>query len=612
MNIIKEAFTHKIEDPDSLLNFYEMFFNRINILNFDFNLLMIMNWLGDNILYSLGFYATLIIFIVANTIFFILLLNFDFRDYNENNKYGIWKFVHLLSIYIVIFVGLGGSSLLSQRIFTEFLKKIGEYLKQSKEFTEEINKRRLEALDSPSPSASESESRSGSESDDYEDDEESGEIDDYEEEDEKNDSEEYSKSKKEEKINDGKIKENKEYKDKKNKENNEQKNKGYKDNKNKENNNEIIEDSKKERKSKEESMSKENKETKQLKTNTKFNSFFWVSLVTIFAYIFNFTLNLIILQYKEERDEKINNETYAEYNETFIYEEYNNTNITKIIYDKIYDSDQYFFFYVYLSYYLLFTILTIILYTIIISCFFVDESINNVLKEEVKEKMIPLKTIKNSEDKSKNHKDDKDNNKEEVLIGDKKIDEVKKIKSIKDIKDAEKDNNKNKNSYTICKFCGYFYYCATTNKKEKQSCIKKFLYGVKDFFVLICKSLLDCCNATLCHIINVILCGEEEKCVCNCECCGCEKIKYNKISENFCFCYKEKRKYKWFHDYISSQVQKDIIPYVLQYFLLSLIIIAFDKKFIDFKVKSAKGQKTLYDEDFSTEDYLNNLNDYKK
>ena len=52
-NIIKEAFTHKIEDPDSLFNFYEMFFNRINILNFDFNLLMIMNWLGDNILYSL-------------------------------------------------------------------------------------------------------------------------------------------------------------------------------------------------------------------------------------------------------------------------------------------------------------------------------------------------------------------------------------------------------------------------------------------------------------------------------------------------------------------------------------------------------------------------------
>ena len=542
-NIIKEAFTHKIEDPDSLFNFYEMFFNRINILNFDFNLLMIMNWLGDNILFSLWFYGTIIIFIIANTIFFILLLNFDFRDYNENNKYGIWKFVHLLFIYIVIFVGLGGSSLLSQRIFTEFLKIFGEYVNQSKEIAEEINKRRLEAINSPSSSAS----GSGSESDDYEDDEESGEIDDYEEEDEKNDSDEYSKNKKEGKINDGKIKENK---DKKNKENNEQKNKEHKDNKIKENNNEIIEDNKKKRKSKEEPINKENEETKQLKTNSKFRSFFWVSFITIFAYIFNFTINLEILKYKEERDEKINNETYAEYNETFIYEEYNNTNITKIIYEKIYDNDQYFFFYIYLSYYLIFTILTIILYAIIISCCFVDEKINNALKEEMIEKMIPLKTIKNNEDKSKKDKDDKDNNnKEELLIEDKKSDELKKIKSIKDKKNAEKDNNKNKNSYKICKFCGYFYYCATTNKKEEQPCWKKFLYGVKDFFVLICKSILDCCNTTLCHIINVILCGEEEKCVCNCECCGCEKINYNKISENFCFCYKEERKHKWFHDY---------------------------------------------------------------
>ena len=60
---------------------------------------------------------------------FVMLYNFDFINYNENNKYSLWKFVQLLLCYIVIFIGVGGSSLLSQTIFFELFKKYKQWEK---------------------------------------------------------------------------------------------------------------------------------------------------------------------------------------------------------------------------------------------------------------------------------------------------------------------------------------------------------------------------------------------------------------------------------------------------------------------------------------------------
>ena len=299
-----------------------------------------------------------------------------------------------------------------------------------------------------------------------------------------------------------------------------------------------------------------------------------------------------------------------------MYGDLNNTNITKIINDKIYEIDRSFFFYVYLSYYVIFTVAPIIVYWIMTSCCFSTPKENTSNENKLKEKIIALVEIQTKDHKKhkkdKKEKEDNESKKEELIKIEDKDEKKDIIKHLNTVKEEEKNKNKNKNSYTICKFCGFFYYSATTNKKEEYPCLKKFLFGVKDFFVLICNSFLDCCDKTLCNVLNTIFCGEEDICKCNCGCCGCDKINYNKISENFCFCYKEKRKYKWFHDYITSQVQKDIVPYVLEYCLLGLIIIAFDKKFIDFKVKIKKDAKTFFDDGFSSEDYWNNLNDFKK
>ena len=139
------------------------------------------------------------------------------------------------------------------------------------------------------------------------------------------------------------------------------------------------------------------------------------------------------------------------------------------------------------------------------------------------------------------------------------------------------------NSYTICKICGYFYFSETTNYRGDIPFYKRFWYSIRDFCVLNFKSLLHCCKITFCNVLNIICCGGGDKF--NCECCSSNfnSKEYNKVSENFCYFYKEKRKYKWFHDYITSEIQEEIFPYVLEYFLLGLVNIAFQKKFNEFE-----------------------------
>ena len=156
LNCIKELFTDKIEEPDSLFNFYEIIFQNSKILTINFDLIMIMNFLGNRMLYSWGFIITSFIFIFINCAFFILLYNFNFIEYNENNKYSIWKFLYLIGLYILIFIGLGGSSLLSHTIITELFKKSANeeekendsndnYIEQQNEFNESNNDKSLDA-----------------------------------------------------------------------------------------------------------------------------------------------------------------------------------------------------------------------------------------------------------------------------------------------------------------------------------------------------------------------------------------------------------------------------------------------------------------------------------
>ena len=522
-NCIKEIFTYKVEDPDKLFNFYDIFFEEVNMLNLDFDLMMIMNWLGSHFLDTCGFVATTIIFIIVNFGYFVMLYNFDFIKYNEDNKYNFWKFMQLLLCYIVIFIGVGSSSLLSQSVFFELFKKYKQWEKEKIKEDDNII----------------------------------------------NDEEENQQVAKE--AND-------------NPDNTDNSLNNDNNNGNLENNNLIIElqsikdfikiGKKKNKRNKSFRESKLEKIRNKIK-KTRLGAFFLITLITFLSFFFNFYINLEILKYRNKKDEK----SYKTNNATFILEyinalnnEFNNTN------QDLYERDKKFFFNIYLFYYLVCMIASIILYSIIMCCCLRKK------KEEKEEKKEDTKWILINEDQlsidqvMKDYAEKKRNPSMDPNI----------------LRNIEKD--KTIQSYTVCNCCGFFYFSEKNNFRGNFNCCLKFLFCLKDCFVLNCKSLIDCCNVTFCHVLkNVFCCGNDDY-NCECECC-CDKISYSKQSERFCFCYQEKRKYKWFHDYITSQIQKDLAPYVLEYFILGLLIISFQKQFIGFRVDVPKNDISIFDED---------------
>jgi len=147
LNCIMETFTTKIEDPNSLFNFYRIFFDNVNTLNIKFDLMMIMNWLGYRILDSFGFLFTSIAFILINLGLFVALYNFNFLEVNENNKYSLWKFIQLISCYLLIFIGVGSSSLLSQKIFIDLYKKYEDFNKKENEIEKDNDKDKADKED---------------------------------------------------------------------------------------------------------------------------------------------------------------------------------------------------------------------------------------------------------------------------------------------------------------------------------------------------------------------------------------------------------------------------------------------------------------------------------
>ena len=92
--------------------------------------------------------------------------------------------------------------------------------------------------------------------------------------------------------------------------------------------------------------------------------------------------------------------------------------------------------------------------------------------------------------------------------------------------------------------------------REKPGCECLKLFG---------KSCKDCCEEM---VFDRKLNPDTE---CNlCCCCKYDSVDYEKNEEFFCFCYKEKRKFKWFSEYISSDSQKKIIPKLIGYIFLQI------------------------------------------
>ena len=173
----------------------------------------------------------------------------------------------------------------------------------------------------------------------------------------------------------------------------------------------------------------------------------------------------------------------------------------------------------------------------------------------------------------------------------------------------EKQKNENGNKYRVCEICGYTIYSENIVLNLNPPCC--------ECCKLLCGTCLNCVNmalSSLCCCLN-----KEEKDEFNCCYCCCEKNDkiYKKNNEFFCYCYQAKRKQNWFNKFITSEIQKKIFPYMLEYFFLQFLTIGFEKQYYAIPIKEFKPSfnETEYHQTFYTwgsglkrEDWFNFIN----
>ena len=546
-----------INDYIKEYEYYSMLNNDTKKETFDFSLTMFMAFLGDAFLKAKGFRISFSVLAVLNIGAMVLISNFSFEDYDhDENTYSLFKMLYILLIWLLLFIGVGASALLSQQIIIDSNYKYDEYI-------EEINKKSKEKFKKIKIKMKKKKQGKGKHKEiqgsDYK--EELNFVKDFElfpEEKEQKESDDQIKTdeQKEKEIKNDehdKLTVNPEISLEFNEDNDKYKikkkytqeiniktiAKDFYDIKNKDEylirsgtlttSNVILDENEIEKRiHKKKSIKEDNKKKKK---KDSFNSFFMVCITTILGYFLKYIVNISLIglssKYHMENMNHINfiinnqsigkkcNQT--ELNITCIEEIFNEKNLSKtdsILFDSLinYISHSEYknkpVFYNLIFIYILTLILSIILYSIFV-CIFVKE----------KEK---------------------------------------------------KDGNDKGNKYSVCEICGYTIYSEDIilEKSPKCECCQ----------LLCCGTCQNCLNM----VIGSVLCclsneDKKEINICKCsQCCDKNKINYKKKKEYFCYCYQAKRKQNWFNKFLTSDTQKKIFPYMLEYFYLQFLSIAFE------------------------------------
>ena len=600
-----------INDINNNYNFYNLLLKNSKNDTFDFNLMMLMAFLGDICFKSLGFIASTSIFGVINIISFFLITNFSFYDYNpENNAYSIFKIIYLFICWLLLFIGVGSSALFSQHIIIEsydkynkhlvklnqktknlwgekmeniILKKLERkmvkdlaYKKELEEIKIDENEEKKEELDEKEENIKKDINNGGEEEKEKENIiEDQLKISKNEEEDivlketelnkERKDEDKIIISKNEEKDEEKIILKEPEL----NEERKDEDKIAFKDILS--NIKEVEEIPKFNRraktiyiKEKEEEKKEKKKENeakvKKLKeeSKNKFSYFFLICLTTITGYFLKYLFNIIIFERNEIKNDEYFGIIGCDNNVTCFDIIFNDKNFSKShpnefnnVVQRIFNDDK-ISFYAIAVIYLIAIVLSIILYIIVDTIFIIE---------------------KNEKDKDKNEKEKKNI--------------IEKIKQC-----LCKKGNKKENKYKVCEICGYIIYSENITLNEddqKCECLK-----------LICETLRDCINLVI-QSLCVCFAGfitkegreeiaEEDICCFNgkinqicCCCCDFKKDDYQKREEFFCYCYQAKRKQSCLNKFMTSNVQKKIFPYMFEYFLLRIVTIGFEKKYYEIK-----------------------------
>ena len=122
-------------------NFYDKFYDDSLNKPLDFNLMMVMDFLGCIILKSRGFRISSVIFLILNVGGLFLILNFDFDIKDKEFQYTLFNVLYLLLCYAILFVGVGASALLSQQMLVDSFLKLRKYLDKQRKKKEKKEKK---------------------------------------------------------------------------------------------------------------------------------------------------------------------------------------------------------------------------------------------------------------------------------------------------------------------------------------------------------------------------------------------------------------------------------------------------------------------------------------
>ena len=570
-------------------DFYKMLNNDTKKESFDFNLMMFMAFLGDILLKSRGFRISTSIFGGINIISMFLISNFSFDDYDrKNNTYSIFQILFLLLCWVLLFTGVGASALLSQQIIIDSNYKYDTYLKKLNEKSKIEWEKKKEEWRKMRQEKEKQKDKEKKDDQQYQD--ELKEIKDINE-----DKKENNDSKNENIENDIKNNEN----DNKNNENDIKNDEN--DNKNNENNikndendikrndsgeiktvkseqliefkynknhkiqkqnsqeinikeiakdfkiigkvdqkykksktlmpKDILADNKKLKKATKKPIKKENQKGKDNKN--KFDSFFMICITTIIGYFLKYLLNIFLVKEIEK------------------YQSRDMPDLRNIINEGSED----------------------IKCGLDYNCFeifFNDSNLTNSKNQLFNELIYRVKINDEFEFYS-------------LLI----IYSSSVILSIIlysifvcIFTKNKKKKNVNGDVYRVCEICGYSIYSEDIILNINPPCCE------------CCKLLCGTCHNCINMMLGSLFCciDDEEKEDFNCCYCCCENNynEYKKNKEFFCYCYQAKRKQNWFNKFITSDIQKKIFPYMLEYFLLQFLTIAFEKQFYEMPIEDFK------------------------
>ena len=645
-----------IEDFNENYNFYDILMTRTLNEPFDFNLMLFMAFLGDALLKAKGLTFTLGIFcLLINGIAFILLYVFDFKDYDkEYNSFAFFDILYLIFCYVLLFIGVGSSALLSQQIIVESNVKYNEYLVIRKEEREkklkekEENKKDIKEKRKKEEEEMKTKNDNGDKKviielkDDLIDKEEKKESNEDEavkielKEDEEKDliKEESNPEKAGEKINETETSKSVKFE-------------FFSDeeiinsaNIEKEKPNVKLERLKTRKKKKKKKKKEKKSEPRKIKTKGKkrFDSFFEICITTIIAYFSKYFIN-INLTNKMLANKDSNKKYYFDNNQTNYENFMKSQNISEsnqslydsILYD-IYDYDQN-------------------LYVMMIGSYFISLFISWIFYKIFVCNLVKMDTTKKNKENNKN-----------------KVEEIDGI--IKQNDENKSIENHAEDSHRICEICGYIIYSENIqlNKDDTKEPLKdtKLIINIKDnpdnpnndnpniennqdnlnnlinqdnpnnenipniqdnppknqdntnneniphnknkqkenkcnWLKLLTEICINCFNITICNsFLSCIICHAREEtfglekegypdCCCCCCCIEYNEEDFKKDNQFFCYCYQAKRSYSWLNKCLTNEIQQKIFPYLIEYFILRLSIIGFERQYefnhIDFEIE---------------------------